>query len=130
MVMVSQVYVCVHAKLLQSCQTLCNPMDCAHQALLSMGFSRQEYWSGLPFLPPGDIPDPGIKATPPALAGRIFTTEPPGKPSCVYTYQQIHQVRYINYVLFCTSTKLKTFLINYLRELKPVFELEAGRIFL
>ena len=54
----------------------------AHQALLSMGFSRQEYWSGLSFPPPGDLPDPGIEpkapATP-ALAGGFFTTEPPGK---------------------------------------------------
>ena len=52
----------VHAKLLQSCLTLCNPMDCSHQALLSMGFSRQEYRSGLPCLPPGDLPDPGAES--------------------------------------------------------------------
>ena len=49
-------------------------------APLSMGLSRQEYRSGLPFPPPGDLPDPGIEATSPALAGRFFTTEPPGKP--------------------------------------------------
>jgi len=49
-----------------------------HQAPLSMGFPRQEYWSGLPFPIPGDLPDPGIKSTFPALAGRFFTTEPPG----------------------------------------------------
>ena len=55
----------------------------ACQAPLSMGFSRQEYWSGLPFSPPGDLPDSGIKPAYPessALAGRFFTTEPPGKP--------------------------------------------------
>ena len=49
----------------------------AHQAPLSMGFSRQEYWSGLPCFPPGDLPNPGIKPTSlmsPALAGRFFTT--------------------------------------------------------
>ena len=50
----------VHAKLLQSCLTLCNPMDCSHQALLSMGFSRQEYRSGLPCLPPGDLLTQGL----------------------------------------------------------------------
>ena len=52
----------------------------AHQAPLSMGFSRQEYWSGLPYLPPGDLPDPGIEPTFlefPALAGGFFTTVPP-----------------------------------------------------
>ena len=47
---------------------------------LSMGFPRQEYWSGLPFPSPGDLPDPEIKLMSPALAGRFFTTEPPGKP--------------------------------------------------
>ena len=45
-----------------------------------MGFSRQEYWSGLPFLSPGDLPGPGIQSTCPALAGGFFTTEPCGKP--------------------------------------------------
>ena len=46
----------------------------ASQAPLSMGFSRQEYWSGLPYPPPGDIPDPGIEPVSHALAGRFFTT--------------------------------------------------------
>ena len=54
----------------------------ARQAPLSMGFPRQEYWSGLPFLSSGNLPDPGIEPmspASPALAGRFFTTEPPGK---------------------------------------------------
>ena len=53
------------------------------QASLSMEFSRQEYWSGLSFLSPGDLPDPGIEPAslaPPALAGGFFTTVPPGSP--------------------------------------------------
>ena len=53
------------------------PWTVAHQAPLSMGFSRQEYWSGVPCPPPGDLPDPGIEPAslmPPALAGRFFTT--------------------------------------------------------
>ena len=53
------------------------PWTVACQAPLSMGFPKQEYWSGLPFLPPGDLPDPGIKPASlgfPALAGRILTT--------------------------------------------------------
>ena len=45
----------------------------AHQAPLSMGFSRQEYWSGLPFPSPGDLPDPEMEPVSPALAGRFFT---------------------------------------------------------
>ena len=50
------------------------------QAPLSMGFLRQEYWSGLPFPAPGALPDPGIEALSPALAGGFFTAESPGKP--------------------------------------------------
>ena len=59
------------------------PWAVAHQALLSMEFYRQEYWTGLPFPSPGDLPDSGIKPAPlasPAMAGGFFTTEPPGKP--------------------------------------------------
>ena len=52
----------------------------ALQTLLSMVFPRQEYWSGLPFPSPGDLPDPGFKAKSPALGGGFFTTEPPGMP--------------------------------------------------
>ena len=67
----------------KSCPTLVTPRTVARQAPLSTGFSRQEYWSGLPFPSPGDRPDPGIKpASPlsPELAGGFLTTEPPGKP--------------------------------------------------
>ena len=56
----------------------------ALQAPLSVGFSRREYWSGLPFPLPVDRLDPGIAPTSSALAGRFFTTEPPGKPIYVY----------------------------------------------
>ena len=66
------------AKSLQSCLTLCDPVDVARQAPLFMGFSRQEYWSGLSYPPPGDLSDPGIESRSPALAGGFFTTEPPG----------------------------------------------------
>ena len=60
-----------------------SPWTVAHQTPLSMGFSRQEYWSGLPFPSPGDLPDPEIQLTSPALSGRFFTTEPPWKPITV-----------------------------------------------
>ena len=63
------------------CRILCDPIDCspAHPAALSVGFSRQEYWSGLPFPSPGELPDPGAETVSSALAGGFFTTEPPGK---------------------------------------------------
>ena len=66
--------------LLSYVQLFATPWTVAHQAPLSMGFPRQEYWSGLPFPPPGDLLDPGIEPKSPALAGGFFTTEPPGKP--------------------------------------------------
>ena len=51
----------------------------AHQAPPTMGFSRQEYWSGLPFPSPGDLPNPGIEPRSPALEAGALTSEPPGK---------------------------------------------------
>ena len=70
-------HVCVHAKSLQLCPTLCDLMNYSLQAPLSMGFSRQEYWSGLLCPLPGDLLNPGIEPTSlmsPALADRFFTT--------------------------------------------------------
>ena len=67
----------------KSCLTLMTPWTVAHQAPLSMGFFRQEYWSQLPFSPPGDLPDQKIEllfSAYPALAGRFFATDPPGDP--------------------------------------------------
>ena len=67
---------CVCAKSLQSCSILCDLMDWSCQAPLSVGFFRQEYWSVLLWLPPGDLPDPGIEPASlgsPALAGRFLT---------------------------------------------------------
>ena len=69
--------------------SLGSPCTVACQAHLSMGFSRQEYWSGLPFSTPGDPLDPEIEPTslaPSKLAGRFFTTVPPGNPACVSVF--------------------------------------------
>ena len=57
------------------------PRTVAHQAPPSMGFSRQEYWSGLPFPSPVELPNPGIKPKSPALQANALTSEPPGKPT-------------------------------------------------
>ena len=68
------------SEVVQSCLTLWDPWTVALQALLSMGFSRQGYWSGLPFPPPGDLPDPGIEAgslLSLTLAGGFFPTHFP-----------------------------------------------------
>ena len=58
----------------QSCPTLCNSMDRSPPGSSVHGFSRQEYWSELPFPPSGDPPDPGIKPMSPVLAGGFFST--------------------------------------------------------
>ena len=67
----------------QSCPLFENLWTLVCQTPLSMGFSRQEYWHGLPFPSPGDLPHAGIERVSlasPALAGRFFTTASPGKP--------------------------------------------------
>ena len=86
----------------------------AHQAPLSMEFSRQEYWSGLPFPTPGYLPDWGIKPISlmsPALTGRFFTTVPPGKPS-IRSYTKLgafHRLNEFNkiYANFTSSTVIE-----------------------
>ena len=67
-------------KSLSHVQLSATPWTVARQALLSMGFSRREYWSGLPFPSPGDLPDPGVKPRSPTLQADSLPSEPPGKP--------------------------------------------------
>ena len=67
-------------KLLSRVRLFAIPWTVAHQDRLSIGFSRQEYWSGLPFSSPGDLPDPGIEPRSPTLQAEALTSEPPGKP--------------------------------------------------
>ena len=77
--------ICKLVVYLLSCgQLFCDPVDCGRSPL-SMGFSRQEYWSGLPFPSPGELPGPGIEPKSLALAGGCFTTKPLGKLSVLVT---------------------------------------------
>ena len=69
----------VHAYSLSCVQLFMTPWTVAHQVPLSMGFSRQEYWSGLPCPLPGDLPNPGIKPRSPTLQADSLPPEPPGK---------------------------------------------------
>ena len=83
-----------------------------------MGFPRQEYWSRLPFPPPNDLPNPGVKPVSPAssaLAGRFFTTEPPGKPTMDY-YSAIKK----NEIMPFTATGMdpKIIVLSEVRERK------------
>ena len=71
----------VKVKLLSPAQLFATPWTVAHQAPPSMGFSRQEYWSGVPFPSLGDLPNPGIEPGSPASQADALTSEPPGKPT-------------------------------------------------
>ena len=78
--------------MLSCVQFIVNPWTVTCQAPLSVGFPRQEYWSELPFPPPGHLPNPGIKPMSPeapALAGAFFTIEPPGKPWLIWLLLKI-----------------------------------------
>ena len=86
----------------KSCPTLATPWTAARQAPLSMGFPRHEYWNGLPFPPLGELPDLGIEPTSPASAGRIFTSEPPGKPA-IETKQNPNFLTFFKQSLFIAS---------------------------
>ena len=68
----------MNVKSLSRVQLFATPWTVAHRAPPSMGFSRQEYWSGLPFPSPGDFPDPGIEPRSPALQANALTSEPDG----------------------------------------------------
>ena len=88
--------------------TLCDPMDLASQAPLSIEFSRHEYWSGLPFPFPMDLPNPGIEPASLALAGGFFSTEPPGKPlvkTTAYIFEADFQSTFLNLCLCLVYTK-------------------------
>ena len=86
-------YVKVKALVVQSCLSLCDPMDCSPSG--SIGFPRQEYWSRLPFPPPGALPDPGtepLSPASPALWEDSLQCKSPGKPICDYVFVQIHRM--------------------------------------
>ena len=74
--------VCISCSVVSDSAT---PWTVAHQATLSLEFSRQEYWSGLPFPSPGGLPNPEIKSRSPALQADSLLSEPPGKPLCSNT---------------------------------------------
>ena len=90
----TRIYVCLYMYVwggvcvcvLSHIQLFRAPWTIAHQPPLSIGFSRQEYQNGLPFPHSRDLPNPGIKPAPPALAGGFFTTEPPRQPTEVSRY--------------------------------------------
>ena len=71
------------------CLTLMTPWTITRQAPLSLGFSRQEYWSGLPFPSPGELPNPGIEPRSPTLQADALLSEPPGKSKVEWTVKEL-----------------------------------------
>ena len=96
----------LEVKSLSRVRLFATPCTAAYQAPLSMGFSRQEYWSGLPFPSPGDLPNPGIEPRSPALQADALPSEPPGKPK--------HSVKGANNLLTKSARKLEVFTLSSL----------------
>ena len=84
--------ICFIVRYFSCVQLFATPQMVAYQALPSMGFSRQEYWSGLPFPSPADLPKPGIKPRSPALQTDALSSEPPGKPFLYFSYVKSSKV--------------------------------------
>ena len=92
----------VKVKLLSCVRLFATPRTVAYQAPQSMGFSRQEYWSGLPFPSPGDLPNPGIEPGSPTLQADALSSEPPGKfDSNAKTRFKILLIHYFSKYLLC-----------------------------
>ena len=97
----------VKVKFLSHVRLFVTQWTIACQAPLSMGFSRQEYWNGLPFLSPGDLPNPGIEPRSPALQTGALPSEPPGNPERFLRLSSIH---FILFPLLCCSEVISTIL--------------------
>ena len=80
----------LNVKSLSHVQLFVTPWTVTYQVPLSIGFSRQKYWSGLPFPPPGDLPNPGVEPRPPTLQADALLSEPPGKPHTIVYRLQSH----------------------------------------
>ena len=82
----------------QLCLTLCDPMGCSLPGSSVHRIIQEEYWSGLPFPSPGDLPDPGIEPTSPALQADSLLSEPPGKPKVMFYIILMHISHFMFFV--------------------------------
>ena len=105
----------VKVKSVSCVQLLATLQTVAHQAPPSMGFSRQEYWSGLPFPSPGDPPNPGIEPSSPALQADSLLSEPPGNPSiCIKNHEFLWYLQFqSNYTGFVLASFLYIFITPF-----------------
>ena len=94
------------SEVVQSCLTLGDPVDCSLPGSSVHGISRQEYWSGLPFPSPGDLPHPGIEPRSPALQADALPSEPPGKPKKEKGEINFSHLNWMYYKMQATNTIL------------------------
>ena len=100
MCLISSAVLCL---VVQSCLTFCDPWTIACQAPLFMGFSRQEYWSGLPCSPSGDLPNPGIQHRSSALQVNSLPAEPPRKSKKPYSFLLLLLLSRFSHVRLCAT---------------------------
>ena len=100
---------CAMCLVAQSCPNFCDPVD--YRLSLSMGFSRQEYWSGLPCPPPGDLPNPGIEPRSPALQVDSLQSEPPGKYIIYFKNKNLLDLGKTGENMYCIFHVIHTFFI-------------------
>ena len=93
------------------CPILYDSMDCNPPIPLSMEFSSQEYWSGLPFLSPGDLPDPGIEPGSPALQADALSSEPPGSEGRSFPNYRSLAFTNFNSILFLSNSSFMESLV-------------------
>ena len=105
-------------KLLSHVQLLETPCTVASQASLSMGFSRQEYWNGLSFPSPVDLPDPGIEPGSPALQADSLPSEPPGNPQFLFFFHEnvLNVVKCFFYISLDNHFFLHSFNVVYFNQ--------------
>ena len=108
------VYEVKWSEVAQSCPTLYDPVDCTYQAPPSMGFSRQEFWSGLPFPSPGDLPNPGIEPRSPALWVDSLLSELPFSPRLFF-------LPFISSLFFWTTLSILVSTVKIWTRRRPPF---------
>ena len=99
-----------HCEVAQSCLNLCEPVDSSQPGSSIHGILQQEYWSGLPFPSPGDLPNPGIEPRSHALQAEALTSEPPGKPIINYSHHDIQHIHELIFIMNGSFYLLTTFI--------------------
>ena len=117
----------VKVKLLSRLQLFATPWTVDYQARPAMGFSRQEYWSGLPFPSPGDLHDPGIEPGSPIFQADALTSEPPGKAQECSNYRTIELISHASKVMLkILQARLEQYMNHELSDVQAGFRKGRG----